>query len=403
MNFIAKPSRTELAALQPEIESDSKPCGAEKRVRVLRVSHASLTPALRERERTLVRRFPEIDLEVLTAERWHEGALEVEAIPDDLFPVTRSQTYLTNRIPLFVYDPRPLVTVLRRHQPHLIDLSQEPYSIACAEVITLCRYFAPQARIVIATAQNILRRFPFPFQLLEQRAYAAAAAAYACSRTVREVLRAKGFWKPVPIIPFGVDLNLFRPRQMKADASAPLKIGFVGRMIAAKGLAVLISALAQIADLPWQLLLIGDGPERKGLEQRLAQYGLIQRAHIAGAVPYDQLPAYYQQMDLCVMPTQTTARVREQFGRVLIEAMASGVCVIGSTSGAIPEVIGDAGLVFPEGDAVALAAVLRRVLTDDQLRHTLAQAGRRRVEQHYTWDHVAEQMYALYRQVLRNF
>jgi L-malate glycosyltransferase len=100
------------------------------------------------------------------------------------------------------------------------------------------------------------------------------------------------------------------------------------------------------------------------------------------------------------MPTQTTQRIREQFGRVLVESMASGVPVIGSTCGSIPEVIGDAGLVFPEGDAEALACALRRTLFDEGLRKRMAQAGLARVKQ-YSWERVAEKTYEFFQQVLR--
>ena len=128
----------------------------------------------------------------------------------------------------------------------------------------------------------------------------------------------------------------------------------------------------------------------------------MDRAHFTGALSYDRVPDLYQQMDMLVVPTQTTDRIREQFGRVLVEAMASGLPVIGSTCGAIPEVIDDAGLIFPEGNSAALAAALRRLLLDCALREELTRAGRRRVMQHYSWDRVADKMHEMFRQVLRN-
>jgi glycosyltransferase involved in cell wall biosynthesis len=112
------------------------------------------------------------------------------------------------------------------------------------------------------------------------------------------------------------------------------------------------------------------------------------------------MPEYFHKLDMMVIPTETTKRIREQFGRVIVEAMASRVPVIGSTCGAIPEVIGDAGVVFPEGDAGALAAALRQLLLDGDLRERLALAGLSRVEE-YSWERVAEKTYALYQQVLR--
>lgn len=373
-----------------------------ERMRVLRIAHSSLTPALRQRERALARCYPDVDLEVLTTERWREAEMEVEALPDDLFPVTTARTYLSKHIQLFAYDPRPIVRALRRHRPHLVDLSHEPYSVACAEVLTLLGIFAPKTPVVMHVNQNIYHRYPQPFSWLEQRAFRRVSAAYVCSETVSEVLRAKGFDKPTPLITYGVSLKDFRPRADARETSArKLTIGFVGRMLPGKGLGVLAEALARLGGEDWQVLLVGDGSEREGFERQLKEHGLLERTRFTGAINYDLVPEYFLQMDVLVIPTETTKRIREQFGRVIVEAMASGVPVIGSTCGAIPEVIGDAGLVFPEGDPDALANALRRTLADQKLRERLARAGRARVEQEYSWDRVAQQTYELYQRVLK--
>ena len=374
--------------------------GAEK-MRVLRIAHSSLTPALRHRERAMARCYPNVDLEVVTTERWREAEVMVDATPDDLFPVRTARTYLSKHIQLFAYDPRPIIKALKSHQPHLIDLSHEPYSVPCAELLTVCGWFAPGVPIVMQTNQNILHKYPPPFRWLEQRAFRRVAGAYACSETVVEVLRAKGFTKPAPIVPFGVNTERFQPRPAGEKRSdGPLTIGFVGRLLPGKGLNLLGPALARLKSESWRLLVVGDGPERQGFEQSLHAAGLSDRAVFTGAIDFDQVPEYFHQIDMLVLPTETTGRIREQFGRVLVEAMASGVPVIGSTCGAIPEVIGDAGLVFAEGDADALAAVIRRMLSDNELRERLVVAGQEQVKQ-YTWDRVAEKTYELYQYVLR--
>ena len=370
-------------------------------MRVLRIAHSSLTPALRQRERALARCYPDVDLEVVTTERWWEAEMEVEATPDDLFPLRTARSHLSKHIQLFAYDPRPIIKALREHQPDLIDMGHEPYSVAGAEILTLCNWFAPQVPIVMQTNQNILHKYPFPFNWLEQRAFRRVAAAYACSETVCEVLRAKGFDKPAPIVPFGVNTEAFRPRPARSERSdQPLTIGYIGRMLPGKGLNVLADALEKLRAEAWQLLVVGDGPEREGFERRLFASGLHDRAKFTGAINFALVPEYFHKLDLMVMPTETTKRIREQFGRVIVEAMASRVPVIGSTCGAIPEVIGDAGLVFPEGDAGALAGALKQLLSDEGLRERLALAGLERVEQ-YSWERVAEKTYALYQQVMR--
>jgi glycosyltransferase involved in cell wall biosynthesis len=101
-----------------------------------------------------------------------------------------------------------------------------------------------------------------------------------------------------------------------------------------------------------------------------------------------------------VLPSRTTAGWAEQFGHVLVEAMAVGIPVVGSSSGAIPEVLGDAGLVFAEGDARALRACLARVLGDTELRRQLAQRGMARVAARYTHATIARAQRAIYGGVL---
>jgi glycosyltransferase involved in cell wall biosynthesis len=374
----------------------------EERMRILRIAHASLTPRLRERERAIARSYPDVDLEVVTTDKWREAEVDVEVTPDDLFPVTKAPARLSKHVQLFAYDPRPIIAALRRHRPHLIDLNAEPYSVACAEVLTLRKLFAPRAAVVLQTCQNIFRNYPPPFNWLERRALKQVAAAYPCSETARELLQLKGFSKPMPIVPFGVDLTAFAPRERAGRENDPLTIGFVGRMLPGKGLNVLAEALTKLRAEKWKLLVVGDGPERKPFEQALAESKLLDRATFTGALNYDEMPAFFQQLDVIAVPTETTKRIREQFGRVIVEAMASGVPIIGSTCGAIPEVIDEAGLIFPERDAGALAEALRRLLTDAELRLEFARAGRRRVEQHYSWDCVADKTYELYRSVLKD-
>lgn len=371
-------------------------------MRVLRIAHSSLTPELRQRERALARCYPDVDLEVITTPRWREAEMEVEATPDSLFPVRTARSHFSKHIQLFAYDPRPLIKALREHRPDLVDMGHEPYSVAGAEILTLCKWFAPQVPIIMQTNQNILHDYPFPFSWLEQRAFRRVAAAYACSETVCEVLRAKGFDKAAPIVPFGVNTEAFRPRALRSEESnQPLTIGYIGRMLPGKGLNLLAAALAKIIDIPWQLLVVGDGSEREGFERELSASGLLDRSEFTGAINFANVPEYFHKLDMMVIPTETTKRIREQFGRVIVEAMASRVPVIGSTCGAIPEVIGDAGLIFPEGDAAALAAALRQLLLDPALRERLAVAGLTRVEE-YSWERVAEKTYALYQQVLRS-
>lgn len=371
-----------------------------ERIRVLRIARASLTPALRGRERAIASRFPQVDLRVISAKKWKETGVDTAVQPDELFDVEGARTFLSSHIQAFAYDPFPIIRALREHRPHIIDLDHEPYSIPAAQVIALRNRFSPKTKIVMQTAQNILKRYPFPFSLLEKKAFREVDGAYMCSDTVREVLEAKGFDKPLTLAPFGVDTQMFRPRVQRLRDGSPFTVGYVGRLLPEKGLITLADALGRLKEKNWQLMIVGDGPDREPIERRLRELGIFDRTRFIGAVPYEQTPKYFHWMDALVIPTRTTGKIREQFGRVIVEAMASGIPVIGSTCGAIPEVIGDAGMVFPESDDEALAEAVSRLIDDEVLRRRLAGYGLERVRENFTWEHAAERIFGLYLRVL---
>jgi len=149
-----------------------------------------------------------------------------------------------------------------------------------------------------------------------------------------------------------------------------------------------------------RLVLIGAGPMKAEIEQRAAALGMAGRLEIVPGVPSKEMPAIYNGLDVLVLPSRTRPNWKEQFGRALVEAMACEVPVVGSDSGEIPNVIGDAGLVFPEGDVAALTGHLRRLQDSQDMRRDLGRRGRARVLDRFTQARVAEQTYQLYRQIL---
>jgi glycosyltransferase involved in cell wall biosynthesis len=159
-----------------------------------------------------------------------------------------------------------------------------------------------------------------------------------------------------------------------------------------KGLDVLVEAVGSLP-APRTLVLSGEGPWL----QRLRRLKFVEWA---GKVAREELPGFYRGLDALVLPSRTTSSWKEQFGRVLVEAQACGVPVVGSSSGAIPEVIGGAGLVFPEGNAAYLAVALQRLRADAALRCSFAIKGRERACLHYGWDAIAAQMRQVYLSVL---
>jgi glycosyltransferase involved in cell wall biosynthesis len=297
------------------------------------------------------------------------------------------------RVPQLMHYGRGLRALLREPWD-VIHCWQEPFVLAAAQVAL----GAPRgAALAVATFQNLPKRYPPPFAQMERAVLRRAAGWIAFGHTVEEALAARPGYRDRPhaVIPPGMDAARFRPdpaarrevhRQLGwADDGTPV-IGFLGRFVEAKGTGVLLEALRGVR-APWRALFVGGGPLEAELRAAAAERGGQMR--VVTGVPHERVPAYLSAMDLLAAPSLTTPQWREQFGRMLVEAMACGVPVVGSDSGEIPHVLGAAGLVVPEGDADALAGALGTLLADPALRARLAAAGRARAEAEFALPHVA--------------
>jgi glycosyltransferase involved in cell wall biosynthesis len=254
------------------------------------------------------------------------------------------------------------------------------------------------------TWQNLHKRYPWPFRAMEEHVLRLANGAIAGSQEAAGVLRRKGFQGLVTVCPqFGVDPDVFRPRcesALRAELDLQdFTVGYVGRLVPEKGVQVLLEAVRQI-ERPVEVLIVGSGPFQGPLVQQAASLSLQDRVRFLPAVPSTEVPRYLNCLDVLVLPSLTTPRWKEQFGRVLIEAMACGVPVVGSDSGEIPQVVGDAGLIFPEGDAAGLAAALQRLCDAADLRKKFIDKGLERINERYAYEHIVRQTYQFFQQVL---
>jgi glycosyltransferase involved in cell wall biosynthesis len=279
-------------------------------------------------------------------------------------------------------------------RPCVVHIDEEAYNLASFLALRAARRCGAHAAFF--SWQNLLRAYPPPFRWWEASVYRAADGAIAGSWSAEAVLRAKGFAGPVWVVPqFGVDEERFRPGPER-PAGAPLRLGYVGRLVAAKGVDLLIDAVAGL-DTAWSLAIVGDGPAREPLARQARDLGASDRIRFEAWLPGTAMPGFYRTLDVLVLPSRSTPAWVEQFGRVLIEAMATEVACVGSTSGEIPRVIGDGGMVFAEGDSADLRRCLARLAFDEALRRSLGQAGRRRVLDHFTMERVATDTVAVYR------
>ncbi|MBL4850391.1 MAG: glycosyltransferase family 4 protein [Planctomycetes bacterium] len=319
---------------------------------------------------------------------------ELVLSPDEGCRVVGLGARATRRVHVFLYGPR-LVSLLREGWD-VVHAWEEPFVLAGGQIAAL----TPRAaKLVFRTDQNLDKRYPPPFGWIERRAMQRASAWVYQGVLVGEALGKRRGYQDLPSrrIPYGVDLEAFHPaparreatlRELGWDSDGPPVIGFVGRFTSEKGLDLLCEAL-EAANSPWRMLWVGAGPQEGQLRAWSATQG--GRARVLSDVGHDQVPAVMNAMDVLCAPSQTTPAWREQFGRMLIEAFASGVAVVGSDSGEIPHVIGEAGRVLPEADRAAWTACLDELLADAPAREALAARGLERARDCFAWPVVARQ------------
>ncbi len=197
------------------------------------------------------------------------------------------------------------------------------------------------------------------------------------------------------VVPLGVDVSQFSPATRQAGDG--LRLLFVGRLRYYKGLDVLLQALVQLSDA--QLTIVGDGPMRRPWETLAQALQLGDRVRFVGDVPDAELPEWYRQADVFVLPANARA---EAFGTVLLEAMASGLPCITTELGTGTSWIvqhGVTGLVVPPNDVAALAAAVEH-FRDRSVRDAMGQAGRARVEQSFTVERMIRGVEAVYQDAL---
>jgi len=378
-------------------------------MKVLMISKACVVGAYQKKLEEIAR-HDGIELTVIVPPEWRDerGALRLERAHTTGYDLRVEPIVFNGHFHMHYYPG--LKQVMRQVQPQIVHIDEEPYNLATFQGMRAARRTG--ARTVVFTWQNLQRRYPPPFRWMESYVLARTDTLLAGNAEGVDVWRAKGYAGPIEVIPqFGVDPDIYarvarpsRPskpsvllrRSARRPSQSHIVIGYIGRLVPEKGIDMLLEAVTQLQG-PWELRILGSGPERDRLEKMAQWLGILPRVSFDLPIPSTQLPYYYSGLDVLVLPSRTRPNWKEQFGRVLIEAMACRVAVVGARCGAIPDVIGEAGLTFAEGDPADLRTQLQRLLGDAELRLSLAQAGRQRVIDLFTQSQIAARTVGIYR------
>ena len=357
-------------------------------MRILLISHSYTDPGYWDKLDALGRR---VELGVVMPEAWRGTLHPAAPVP----PIDRAATWKQYRLKAawqgrafrYLYDPRRLDQVLAEFRPDLVHVEEEPESLSMLQVSLLRRRH--DFRLVFFSWENVHpQRLGWP---VRKWTFDSSDAGIVGNRAAVARCERLGFRKPIALIPqYGFDIA---PQPIRDAAPDRFVVGYAGRLVAEKGLYTLAEATRSLTAT--ELLLAGSGP----IADELAQQPHVT---LLGALQRHAMDRFWQGIDMLALPSLTTPRWAEQFGRVLVEAMARGVPVVGSSSGAIPEVIGDAGLIFPEGDASALASAIHRIRDSAGLRANLIARGLDRAQRCYSQDVIMNQLVDFYTQVLES-
>jgi glycosyltransferase involved in cell wall biosynthesis len=299
-----------------------------------------------------------------------------------------------------IYAPWKIWQVLKDFKPDVVQVEHEVFSLCAFELAIWSRLTGKP--LVIFGWENMERTLSLPRRWVRTFVLNTAQLILPGNQDGGNLLRQWGYTGLMEVMPqIGVDTQLFAPKAIPKQNEV-FNIGFLGRLVSEKGIDTIFCAVRQLREkgLRCRFTICGSGSGEEALRQEAQKQQISDLVIWRGGVRHEQAPMEIRNFDALVLPSRTTATWKEQFGHVLIEAMAMGVPVLGSDSGEIPNVIGRRDLVFGEGDSKALTAILERMICEHSWWEEVGKYGIDRVEKYYSHEKIADKLIKLWQKIL---
>jgi len=363
--------------------------------KLLICSHAYVSPENLVKPKLLSKKFK---VGLVVPKRWQamgrQLVVESEKLRGGDFRTFAISTFFSGNGGKYVYNPLSLFLVFIKFRPDILYVEEEPWTPSAFELMFLAKLVRVKKKAIFSW-ENLDLPLAWWQKMIKKFVLTQADLAVAGNKEAKGILEGyiAQLGRKIPVrvnAQFGVDTSHFRPIS-KRTPSKVFTIGFVGRFVKAKGIDTLIEALALLPK-DCRLLLVSTTTLPKQFEGLAERLNVRNRIKIIEGKPHQDLPGYLNKMDVFVLPSKTTKTWKEQFGRVLIEAMACQLPVIGSNSGAISEVLSKAGLIFNEGDPHDLAKKILKLKKDKVLLRDFGKSGYQRVLKKYTHQAVVSRL-----------
>jgi len=368
-------------------------------MKIMFVSHSSVLEYHQQKLKIMSEKYG-VEIHLITPFYWYEGGVKTE-----LFTGNKKIKYhpakvfmLKNKMFHFYYDVRKF---FKEINPDIVHIEEIPFNLVCWQFIRQAKKM--KKKVLFFTWENIRRKLNPLYRYFYKYSIKNSDCAIAGNEEGKEILKELGFNKDIYVMPqYGINMEDFKPKENPLpENNKKFRIAFVGRVVPEKGIEILLNAVKNIKNI--ELIIAGKGNDdyENKIKKQIIENNLNDRVEFKGFVSRKEMPDFLNKIHIVVLPSITTESWKEQFGRILIEAFAAKVAVIGSSSGEIPNVINGAGLIFKEGDSDDLKNKILMLINDKKLFCENIEKGFKRVKENYTNEILAEKIFNIYKNLLK--